>query len=67
MIHVIECQDSPRRGANEWGHPTNEKIHAMVGVGVGQEHVDHQDVVEMEALKERIQINLETLDSPALQ
>ena len=54
MVHVVESHGGPDRGADERGHPPNQKVHAVVGVGVGEEHVDHQDVVQVKALFQRI-------------
>ena len=47
MLHVVESHDGPSGRADHGGHPTNEEVHPVVGVGVGQEHVEHQDVVQM--------------------
>ena len=50
MLHVVESQASPGRGADQRSYPPNKKIHLVVGVSVSQEHVHHQDVVEVETL-----------------
>ena len=47
VIHVDESCDGPGRGAEEGRHPAHHQVDPVVRVGVVQENVNHQDVVQV--------------------
>ena len=50
LLHVEDGHDGPDGGGEEGGQPAGQQVDPVVGGGVGEEHIDHQDIVEVQSL-----------------
>ena len=50
LLHVEAGHDGPDGGGEERGQPAGQQVDPVVRGGVGEENIDHQDVVEVKAL-----------------
>ena len=50
VLHVQAGHDGPDGGGEEGGQPADQEVDPVVGRGVVEENVHHQDIVEVETL-----------------
>ena len=50
VLHVEAGHHSPDGGGDQRGQPAHQQVDPVVVGGVVEEHIDHQDVVQVETL-----------------
>ena len=51
VVHVDEGHGGPDDRGQQRSQPADQQVYTVVGGGVVEENIDHQDVVEVESLQ----------------
>ena len=50
VLHVEDGHDGPDGGGEQRSQPAHQEVDPVVCAGIGEENIDHQDIVEVQTL-----------------